>query len=255
VEKLAQSPLVYVLAQVRIGAILQMAEYVPQIQERLRKEGYPLFREGEIREVRFAPEHPELTRTQRWHFDTMARDAGFLVQTGSVVFHTTAYDTHAAFFAELERGLAIIHEAVGIGVVERLGLRYVDAFQADPGHSLADYFQPAISGIRLEEIGAAAPRLSINLVAETAIGGRLVVRLSQNTGGWFLPPDLQPPELTVKKAFAPEGEIAVLDYDHYVEHVEPFSVDDIVGRFGDLHGAVSKAFEQTVSPFALEAWK
>jgi uncharacterized protein (TIGR04255 family) len=255
VEKLSKSPLVYVLAQVRIGAVLQMAEYIPQIQERLRKEGYPLFREGEIREVRFGPEHPELTRAPRWHFDTAARDAGFVVQTASVVFHTTAYDTHGSFFAELERGLSLIHDAVGIGVVERLGLRYVDAFQPDPGYSLAEYFQPAISGIRLDEIGAAAPRLSINLVAETAIGGRLVVRLSQNTGGWFLPPDLQPPELTVRKVFASEGEIAVLDYDHYIERVESFSVADIVGRFEDLHGAVSMAFEQTVSPFALKAWK
>lgn len=254
-EKLSQSPLIYVLAQVRIGAILQMAEYVPQIQERLRKEGYPLFREGEIREVRFGPEQPDLTRTQRWHFDSIARNAGFLLQTGSIVFHTTAYDTHEAFFAELERGLSIIHEAVGIGVVERLGLRYVDAFQADPGHALAEYFQPGISGIRLEEIGAATPRLSINLVAETAIGGRLVVRLIQNTGGWFLPPDLQPPELTVKKEFAPDGEVAVLDYDHFIERIEPFSVEDIVRGFVDLHGMVSKAFEKTVSPFALEAWK
>lgn len=254
-NKLTHSPLIYVLAQVRIGAILQMADYIPQIQERLRKEGYPLYQEGEVQEVRLGPGRTDLARARRWLFDNIEHDAGFLIQTGSIVFRTTAYDTSEVFFTRLQRGLEIIHEVVDIAVVERLGLRYIDAFQADPGHRLAEYFRPEIRGISLEEIGVAQPQLLINLVADTQVGGKLVIRLSQNTGGWFLPPDLQPPDLVVKQRLAPDGEIAVLDYDHFMEGTRPFSLGAIRQTFVDLHTVTSGAFRRTVSEFALDTWK
>ncbi len=255
VEKLSKSPLIYVLAQVRIGAVLKMAEYVPLIQERLRKTGYPLYRASEIRELRFGPGQPDLTSTARWHFDASDRSTGFLLQADSLVFHTSAYKTSEDFFAALTQGIEIIHEVVGLEVAERLGLRYVDAFQADPDHRLAEYFHPGVRGIALDEIGATQPRLLVNLVADTQIGGRLVIRLSQNTGPGFLPPDLHPLELTLDKRFAPGGEIAVLDYDHFIERVVPFSVEDIVHAFGALHQVTSGAFRMTVSDFALQAWR
>jgi len=254
VEKLSKSPLVYVLAQVRIGAVLKMEEYVPQIQEQMRKVGYPLYRLSEVREVHFGADKPDMTTTKRWYFDAMGRKAGFLLQAGSIVFHTTEYDTSKAVFSDLQRGLSIIHEAVDISAVERLGLRYVDAFQADRGHELGEYFQPGIRGISLEEIGATQPRLFINLVTNTKIGGKLVIRLSQNTGGWSLPPDLQPPELTPNKTFLPDREIAVVDYDHFIERDEPFSLEGIGHTFDTLHNTTSAVFRKTVSEFALEAW-
>lgn len=255
VEKLSKSPLIYVLAQVRIGAVLKMAEYVPLIQERLRKTGYPLYRASEIRELRFGPGQPDLTRTARWHFDAPDRSTGFLLQADSLVFHTSAYKTSEDFFAALTQGIAIIHEVVGLEVAERLGLRYVDAFEADPDHRLAAYFHPGVRGIALDEIGATQPRLLVNLVADTQIGGRLVIRLSQNTGTGFLPPDLYPMELDLHQQFDPGGEIAVLDYDHFIERVMPFSVEDILHVFGALHQVTSGAFRMTVSDFALQAWR
>ncbi len=253
-EKLSKSPLVYVLAQVRIGAVLKMEDYVPQIQERLRKAGYPLYRQGDIREVHFGPEKTDLTRTNRWHFDAMDRNAGFLLQAGSIVYHSTAYDTSDAFFAALKVGLSIIHEVVDIDVVERLGLRYVDAFQADEGHEFGEYFQPGIRGISLVELGAVQPRFLVHFVVDTQIGGKLVIRLSQNTESGPLPPDLQPPDLAFTKHFAPDKKIAVLDYDHFIESVGRFSVEEVIETFGNLHTATSGAFRKTVSEFALEVW-
>ncbi len=253
-EKLSKSPLVYVLAQVRIGAVLKMEDYVPQIQEQMRKVGYPLYRPSEVREVHFGADKTDMTTTKRWYFDAMGRKAGFLLQAGSIVFHTTEYDTSKAFFSDLQRGLSIIHEAVEISAVERLGLRFVDAFQAERGHELGEYFQPGFRGISLEEVGATQPRLLIHLVTNTRIGGKLVIRLSQNTGGWFLPPDLQPPELTPNKRFLTDREIAVLDYDHFIERDEPFSLEGIGRTFDALHDTTSAVFRKTVSEFALEAW-
>jgi uncharacterized protein (TIGR04255 family) len=254
VDKLRHSPLIYVLAQVRIGAILQMAEYVPRIQERLRKVGYPVYREGAIHEVRFVAETLDALRMQRWHFDNIAGNAGFLLQTGSVVFHTTGYETHEDFFAKLEQGLAIIHEVVGIAVVERIGLRYLDAVQADEEHDLGDYLQPGIRGLDLSAIGALQPQQFASVVTETQAGGTLVVRIRQQTAGEILPPDLQPPDLVLGKTFSTKAPAAILDYDHFIEQVTPFSLAEVMQTFGTLHTVVSGAFQNSVSPFALERW-
>jgi uncharacterized protein (TIGR04255 family) len=242
-----------------------MEDYVPQIQERMRKAGYPLFREGEVREIRLGPDKPDWKRATRWHFDTIERKAGFVLQAASIVYHTTAYETSDAFFAALQDGLAIIDGTVGIDLFERLGLRYVNAFHADEGHGLSEYFQPGISGIALAEIGVTELRLFVNLVADTQlrvadtrVPGKLVIRLTQNTEGWFLPPDVRPLDLAVTKRLQADKTIAVMDYDHFVEFLEevrPFSVETIVKGLRELHTVTSAAFRTTVSDFAGETWK
>jgi uncharacterized protein (TIGR04255 family) len=253
-EKLSRSPLVYVVAQVRIGAVLKMADYVPEIQEHLRKAGYPLYRPSEVQELEFGPGGTVGRVTRQWAFDCTDRTTGFLVQEGSVAFHTTAYDTHETFFADLEQGLRVVHEAIGIGASERLGLRYVDAFQADPGHTLGDYLVPGLRGVDLDAIGARRPKSFTNLITDTDLGGRMVVRVGLNSDG-VLPPNLVPQDLVLARTFDRERPIAVLDYDHFVERPEPFAVDKAMVQFRDLHGIVSAAFTQTVSPLALEQWQ
>lgn len=244
----------YVVAQVRIGAVLKMAKYVPEIQEHMRKAGYALYRATEVREVEFGPKDPEIRITPQWAFNSIDRTAGFSLQAGAVTFHTTAYDTHERFFEELEKGLQIIKDAAGVEASERLGLRYVDAFQAGGEHDLADYLQDGLRGVSLEHIGARRPRSFLNLVTDTDVGGRLVVRIGLNADG-VLPPNLIPTDLVLDKTFAPQRPLGILDYDHFIEKPEAFSVKQAMARFNALHGIVSDAFRETISDFALEDWR
>lgn len=255
VEKLAKSPLVYVVAQVRIGAVLKMADYIPEIQERMRKAGYSLYRPSEVREeFEFGPGGTETRVTRQWAFDRIDRTTGFSVQTGSVAFHTTAYDTHEAFFVDLQQGLQIVQDVVGISASERLGLRYVDAFQASADRALGDYLKEGLRGVSLGHIGALRPRSFTNLVMETDVGGRLVVRIGLNPEG-VLPPNLVPPDLVSAKTFDTSKPVGILDYDHFVEKSEAFSIEGAMGWFNGLHGTLSEAFRETVSDFALEDWR
>jgi uncharacterized protein (TIGR04255 family) len=147
-----------------------------------------------------------------------------------------------------------VHEAVEIDASERYGLRYVDAFQADTGLRLEDYLRPGLRGVALDAIGAQRPRSVTHLMTETAVGGRLVVRVGLNSDT-VLPPNLTPQDLVTAQTFDPERPIAVLDYDHFIEKPEPFCVDQTVERFRALHGIVSAAFGATVSELALERWR
>ena len=253
-KKLSKSPLVYVVAQVRIGAILKMAKYVPEIQEHMRKAGYALYRETEVREVELGLKDPEVRVLPQWTFDSIDRTTGFSLQSGAVAFYTTAYDTHERFFEELEKGLQIIKDAAGVTASERLGLRYVDAFQASGEHDLADYLRDGLRGVSLEHIGARRPRSFLNFVTDTDVGGRLVVRIGLNTDG-VLPPNLIPTDLVLDKTFDRQRPLGILDYDHFIEKPGAFSVEHAIARFKALHGIVADAFRGTISDFALEDWR
>lgn len=253
-EKLAKSPLVYVVAQVRIGAILKMADYIPEIQERMRKAGYSLYRPSEVRELEFGPGGTKSRVTRQWAFDRIDRTTGFSVQAGAVAFQTTAYDTHSAFFADLRQGLEIVDDVVGIAASERLGLRYVDAFQGSRDHVLGDYLKEGLRGVGLEHIGARRPRSFTNLIMETDVGGRLVVRIGLNPEG-VLPPNLVPQDLVSAHAFDANKPVGILDYDHFIEKSEAFSIEGSMDRFNGLHGILSDVFRETVSDFALEDWR
>lgn len=253
-QKLAKSPLVYVVAQVRIGAVLKMADYIPDIQERMRKANYLLFRPSEVRELEFGPSGAKTEVTHHWAFDRVDRTTGFSIQAGAVAFHTTAYDTHETFFSELEQGLDIVQDVVGIGAMERLGLRYVDAFQASDGHDLTDYLKEGLRGVSLDDIGARHQRSFTNLVMDTDVDGRLVVRVGLNPNG-ALPENLLPKHLFLEKTFASRTPLGILDYDHFIETPEAFTVGRAMERFNALHGIVKSAFLNTVSEFALEDWR
>ncbi len=252
--KLAKSPLVYVVAQVRIGAVLKMADYVPDIQERMRRADYSLFRPSEVRELEFGPGQTKETVASHWAFDRIDRTSGFSIQAGAVTFHTTAYDTHETFLSDLENGLKIVQDVVGIGAMERLGLRYVDAFQASHGHDLTDYLKEGLRGVSLNDIGARHQGSFTHLVMDTEVGGRLVVRVGLTPNG-ALPANLMPKDLSLAKTFAPTKPLGILDYDHFIEIAEPFSVARAMERFDALHDIVKSAFLKTVSDFALEDWR
>jgi uncharacterized protein (TIGR04255 family) len=254
VEKLAKSPLIYVVAQVRIGAVLKMADYVPEIQEHMRKAGYDLFRPKEVRQLEFGPGGPREQVIHKWGFDRIEQTTGFVVQAESVIFHTTTYDTHETFFAELEQGLQIVQNALGISAAERFGVRYVDAFQADVGRELEEYLKEGLCGVPLAQIGARRSLLFTNLISDTDVGGRLVVRIGVNSDG-TLPQNLVPKDLLLGRSFDSAHPIAVLDYDHFIEKPEPFSVERALGRFNELHGILSAVFRETVSDVALESWR
>lgn len=253
-EKLEKSPLVYVVAQVRIGAVLKMTDYIPEIQERMRKASYSLYRPSQVRELEIGPSGTETRITGKWAFDRIDRTTGFVVQADSVAFHTTIYDTHEIFFTNLQQGLQIVQDVVGIEASERLGLRYVDAFQAAAEHKLADYVKEGLRGVDLEHIGARKPQSFTSLIADTDVGGQLVVRIALSTRG-VLPPNLVPQDLVSAKTFDEGKPIGILDYDHFVEKPEEFSVEGAIERFGGLHGILSHVFHETVSDFALEDWR
>lgn len=254
---LENSPLVMVLCQVRISAVLNLPNYIPEIQDNLRKNGFPIYVGGEIIEfsVQTPSDEPVQQRKQaHWEFRNSEEDWSIIVGKSAIVVLTTAYSNFERFLQNISTALEAVGKTVGNLLVERVGLRYVDAIRPSGGKSWRDYVDAGFHGQENEIITGENSVLFMQTVVETGMNQRMIIRLSQNRDGALLPPDLSPHSKLDGKVR--EGElITLLDIDHYRECRQPLSVDDVIGTSWELHDGLDIIFREIVTDDALEAWK
>lgn len=261
-RKLSKAPLAYVVAQVRFAPILAMEKLVPDIQEELRKAGYPDYKPVLAHSIKLnlgsagGGESPELRIDRvQWDFVDKESKSGFILSTDSFAYQTTAYETHEPFIESFRRGLEVVHRHAKIDLTTRLGLRYVDVIVPVEGDSLPGYLQPGLEGFPASQIVMRDPVISVETLATTELG-LIRMRCLQTGEGINFPGDLMPIRLTLPLLPVPAGRNATLDFDHFSNFEKPidFSVADVVARLHELHKVTSRAFFVTVTEHALERW-
>jgi len=252
---LKRSPLVYVVAQVRFSAIVKMEQYIPDIQEKVRHEGFPKFSRGRVTEVRVeADREAQFTASDRWEFQNKESTLGVVVSTGSLAVHTSKYSRYEEFEKTVDQSLRVLNVVASPSLVERIGLRYVDLVQPGDNETFADYLQPGILGLDAARFQARNPLHRYQFTGRTE-AGHIVVRWWQNDAGVILPPDLGSSTLR-HEAKAEAGKVVgILDLDHFTEDgTSEFDVSRIVDLLGSLHDNLDLAFRSAVTPKALEVW-
>lgn len=253
--KLHKSPLVTVLAQVRTSPVAKMSDYAPEVQERLRRRGFPRFVESTVQEILLVPGGPPQLRVHpRWEFQDKERTTGIILTQNGVVLHTRAYDTFDAFAKQLELALEVVGDVVKPSLVERLGLRYVDLIRTEDGESWTDYVKDGLHGISDGSIGMRSSLHRSEIVGDTEVG-QLVVRCFQVSDGSFLPADLITSSLdhsTVK--LRPEEVVTLLDLDHYAESAREFDAEQVIECMWRLHDNLDLSFRECITPYARERW-
>ena len=254
---LRKSPLVYVVAQVRFSAVESIPKYIPAIQDEFRKQ-FPRFTKGEVRNVRISPAAPpEIFAVPRFEFQNKERTCGIVVQPESVAVHVSRYSSFDFFCSSLQYALDTVHSVVTLGLIDRIGLRYVDVVRPSEGEELGQYLHPGLLGLNDADVGVRRSiRMSV-FQGETE-AGTLLFRLAQRNDGGFLPPDVEPSPLSHEQPDVQPGEIVtLLDFDHFREFTkEPldFSTDIVLRHLGRLHDNTDLAFRAAVTEHALSAW-
>lgn len=261
---MSNAPVYYALAQARFNPVAAMSKYVDQIQDRLRREGYPLFESQQVTHL-VVPgpglalqAEPQVAQAPQWLLTRGDRTAGFILAPSAITYHTTHYDTHNVFIPELLRGLAAVHEVATLDHVSRLGLRYLDAVWPRAGESLEQYL---VSGLHGFEFNAELRYGLTEAVFGTDSGplvqtGTLVTRVHRMTAPLGFPPDMQPnglmldPKFDLKEPWAH----AVIDTDHFVEGRMPIDVDKLGEQLLSLHATIKSAFGATTTDHARAAW-
>jgi uncharacterized protein (TIGR04255 family) len=195
-----------------------------------------------------------VSKINRWEFANKESDTGFIIQADSFVYHTTNYSGFKEFIEEFEFALSQVNDAVEISLVERIGLRYIDAVEPNKGDALDSYIVEGLAGFPLRELGVNMLISHTEAVAQTSLG-TLLLKATIKNDDRVLPPDLSPVGLTVRRSVSADTPTAIFDFDHYCEKSIEFSVEEVVKRMSKLHAITSNAFWTTVTEHAIQQWK
>jgi uncharacterized protein (TIGR04255 family) len=266
-QKMKNAPVYYVLAQARHNPILQLDSYLPEIQDRMRKAGYPDHQAA----ATFAVElnfsagdgQPDAKRlvpkaVARHLFLSADQAKGFIFEQGALSFQTMEYDTFAPFLEEFMEGFGIVHDVIQLAFVERIGIRYLDAVVPKGGpDDLPRYLTKGVLGLTgklptgmliglsMSETHIPLPDVEANLVARTII----------RSGPLGFPMDLEPQGLKVPERFEKvEGLHAIIDTDASQAKRLPIDLNDLRSRLDMLHTSIRMAFDATVTKEALAEW-
>ncbi len=259
-NKLKNPPVFYTLAQVKFNTISLMSEYVPKLQDKLRRTGYADFEEENFYTINVRQPDRQISdikqnSNMRWHFRDSARNEGYLLLSDSLVFHTTIYETFDIFLSKLILGLKIIHEIIELNFIDRTGLRYLNAVIPGKEETLANYLTPSLLGF-----SSIADKKLEHTFIETVSqnnSGTLIARSVIKDNALALPPDLLPFKLQISPRFS---EIlcrtAVLDTDHFISHHPrfEFNIAPIKSALSNSHDILTEVFRSSITEHAIKVW-
>jgi len=261
---LTQKPLVMVLCQIQFSPIRQLDRYIGAIQERFRRMGLPIERVGKVRQITFgqAGAQPDFSEETRWEYLTRDQHQSVLLTERSLVLQTADYERFEVFAERLQTLLDVVFcetEHDQHGVVERIGLRYVDAVLPRPGEDFRHYVREGLHGVADDVFLPGTHRAFWQSAGATSIGnhqGVLMLRVSQNDQGALLPADLieGAPQLGRPE---PTGTlITLIDMDHFIEDTLDANADALVPLAYAMHDDIINAFHHHVAtPEAIAIWK
>ena len=259
---LSKQPLVLVLCQVRFSPVRKMGDYIPGIQEAFRRHGFPIERAGKIQQLTLTPASVQAVAQERWEYRTKDEQWSVAVLQDSVVLQTTAYRRFEGFAEKLEAAVKTVLEQTEqdkLGLIQRVGLRYIDLVQPREGETYRDYLRPGFHGASDTPFVEGSHRLYVESVGRTNVGdtpGTMVLRVAQNDQGLDLPPDI----IGNAPKFQPRtkaGELATLvDMDHFIEGKFDPSAEWVTARAYAMHDHLVETFhEHVVSKDAIEVWQ
>lgn len=261
-EPLTRAPLVLVLCEVRFSPIKQIASYIAPIQERFRRSGFPIERGGKVRAVTVSPSGIQAAERDRWEYRTKDERWSVMITENSVILQTTAYERFETFAERLSGALRTVlaeTEHDRLGVVQRVGLRYIDLVQPREGEDHRFYLKPGLHGVTEGVFAAGSQRLFQVNVGHTQVGdveGFMVLRITQNDQGIDVPPDLVDgaPKLESRSRV---GELVTfVDMDHFIERNFEPNTDEVIAYSYRLHDHIIETFhEHIVTKEGMDVWR
>lgn len=254
-DRLERSPLIYVLVQVRFPPLLKMEELVPQIQERLRKSGYPRHEAEKVQHVALNPDGElKSGAMMRWVFRNRKESSAVILAKDFFVFETNDYGVYDEFTERLAPIVEILADVLDVEFCTRIGLRYVDLIRELDGNGPDWFVSSGLKGLTRDAIGTGDVQNQCVATAKTN-EGEIRIRSVQARGPVFLPPDLESDHLRFTET-PKEGEpVRILDIDHFSNSEFDFRSDAIIERMTQLKQTISKTFKASVTPEALDIWR
>ncbi|HDJ85497.1 MAG TPA: TIGR04255 family protein [Chromatiales bacterium] len=255
--KLKNQPLSLVLAEFRFSEIAKISDYIPEIQERLRKQ-YPDFKKKlrhtiQLNESGIVAAGGAATL---WTMVGAGRQKGIQIESGRLIYFCSAYDRFPGFQAKCMEVIRVLIEVAAPGLLHRVGLRYNDLVLA-AGNDVNAYLNPSWHmPAAMAKLGD--PQLyRTETVVNTAVGV-LAARTLTGRHSYSIMPDILQLGLpiTVSGDNNPDRLSVVLDFDHFWESESgvEFAADQAKDTLGALHEPAREAFWKTTTEEAKKRW-
>lgn len=264
--KLEKQPLALVLIQTRFSPIANVAKYIPEIQDGLRRNGFPFVRQKTAIRLEISPEGPKTAPFEQWIFESADKYSAIIIDASQASLQTTHYDSFEAFIGQYLKVLDIamkVTEHSSYGVLVRLGLRYIDQVAPQYNEDTVDfYLMPPLRGMETAYFRNQFKNYTFATVGDTSLNnrhqGKLSIRVLRNPGAIDLPPDLieeAPPRL---KQIDTSRDFALIDMDHGCEG--PFAtginMEELEALFYAMHDVIIEVFfNSVVSKEGMEKWR
>lgn len=232
-----------------------MVEYVPEIQERFRKAGFPEMQEGQIHHQMVV--HGKTVAENRgtqWEFVNKTNTTSIQLNLDAITVHTTEYTRFEDLEKTIKLAVTTLHEIVAPSQVHRYGLRYVNVIPITTDSAFDQWVQSNLLGYPnlpdAHRIGSFSETVMV-----TAPSSRLVARCITMHSGFPLPADLMPCALKLPFDIPMKEPFVILDNDHGRVGPEDFDPIIAVEAIASLHDLLELTFQSSVTPQALKTWK
>lgn len=256
-KKLHNQPLIFVLAEFRFSQIMQIKDFIPQLQERLRKK-YPIPLHQKEQAIVVQEGGVNVTVFDRWTFLSANRKSAIEVNQDRLMFYTAEYPRFEGFASSCKEALDALVEIAEPSLVLRVGLRYGDLVKVDEGESLTDLIDQSFAYPDCIN-GLGKPRQQqTEVFVSTSVGG-LLIRTLYGVHNLSCLPDIQGLSVAVdRQQDKTSSERIILDFDHFWESKgEPvgFESQKIMGILASLHETSRDAFWKISTDYARnEKW-
>ena len=255
-KKLENQPLKFVLAEFQFSPVLQMADYIPKLHDRLRQE-YPIPSKRTEQAVQVQQTGINLSAVDSWSFLSANKKNAVDINQNRMVFCTSDYPRFQGFSELCRNALVALAEVVNPALILRIGLRYGDLLTLSEGESMTDlvdtHFTPS-DAVRSLGGDKRQQRGEIFLKTEH---GELAIRTLYGFHNLSIMPDTQgiPIEIDLDND---SSERMLLDLDHFwtsQQSPEQFDVEQILERLSSLHQVSRDAFWKVTTEYARnEKW-
>lgn len=253
--KLEKQPLKFVLAEFRFSPVLKISEYIPQIQEELRKL-YPLPDKKTEQTFQVEPRGIHVTSLERWSFISANKKNAIDITPERLVYVTSEYPRFEGFAEACRDALQVFIKIVEPSLIMRVGLRYSDLVTADNHEQFSDLvnehvYVPSIVG----KLGKAQQHSTDTFIETTE--GILAIRSLYANGTFTCLQDVQTLPIAISDDTEPSERI-ILDFDHFWESKNEsfeFDCNFAIEKLKALHLPAREAFWTLTTDYARnEKW-
>lgn len=249
-KKLKNQPLKFVLAEFRFSSVMQIAEYIPKIQEALRKR-YPIPDKRGEQTIQVQPGGIALSTIDRWAFISANKKCAIDINQDRLIYFTAEYPRFAGFSDHCKHALETLVDIVEPSLILRIGLRYSDLVMVDDGERISDLVTDHFDVPSCIESLGETRQHNTDTFLHTATGG-LAIRTLYGMHNLTCLPDIQGLPISITTDTIP-SERMILDFDHYWEardETVSFETDIILDKLTALHETSREAFWKVTTDYA-----